>query len=96
MTRKKNLECHDASLQRLSLTLVFSEVYQIMVSGFTCCIVHDTIRLLSGKNSAFVQGAILSFICRCSSFFSCFLKLFFSFSISFCFVVLFIFFPFCY
>lgn len=59
MTRKKDLECHDASLQCLSLTLVFSEVYQIVVSGFTCRIVHDTIRLLSGKNGAFVQGAVL-------------------------------------
>lgn len=71
MTRNKDLEHCGASVQHLSLTVVFSESYQIMVSGSACHILHGTMKLPSGKKiGVFVQGAIILFICKCSHFFS--------------------------
>lgn len=60
MTRKKDTECCDASVQHLSLVLVFSEAYQIKVSGSTC-ILHDTIKLPLGKKWWFCSRCHNSF-----------------------------------
>ena len=78
MARTEDLE-HVMLQYSLSFMLVFSGIYHVVVSGSTCRILHDTIRLPSGKSGGFIQGAIICFIFKCSGFF-CLLKwLFFSF-----------------